>query len=111
MFRATTPTHTFTLPIQTDNCKDILVTYSQDDKVVLEKYMDDKVLPDGMTLDDKKVIIVLTQEETNLFTETGKSRKKIAKVQIRVLLESGWAGASAKYDINVEGVINDFVLE
>ena len=30
MYRVTTPTHTFTLPIQTSLCKEIQVTYAID---------------------------------------------------------------------------------
>lgn len=37
MYRATTPTHTFTLPMDTSNCLEILVTYKQGN-VQLDKH-------------------------------------------------------------------------
>lgn len=104
MYRATTPTHTFTLPIQTSDCKDILVSYKQG-TVVVEKLMDNGVLPDGMTIDGQNVIVRLTQAETNLFKPTQ------ATVQIRVLTSDGLAMASQRFPILVESVLNDEELE
>ena len=104
MYRATTPKHIFTLPIPTSSCRDILVTYAQKCKVVLEKYMNDGNLPSGMTLDGNDVIVVLTQEEANLFSEI------MATVQIRVLTNGGKACASRRFNISIKGVDNDVVL-
>lgn len=104
MYRATTPKHIFTLPILTSDCKDILVTYAQKCKVVLEKYMNDGNLPSGMTLDGNDVIVVLTQEEANKF------KSELATVQIRILTNGGKACASRHFSISVKGVDNDSVL-
>lgn len=41
MYRATTPKHIFTLPIPTSNCKDILITYAQKGKIIIEKHKDE----------------------------------------------------------------------
>lgn len=101
MYRATTPIHTFSLPISTDDCKDIQVTYKQGKNVILEKYMDDRVLPSGMTLHDKDVVVTLTQEETKLFGA------KKATVQIRILTDGGTASASDIFDITVKDVLHD----
>ena len=105
MFRATTPIHTFSLPIETSDCKDIQVTYKQKKTVVLEKYMNDGVLPSGMEIDGKDVIITLTQDETKLFVA------KMATVQIRVLTNSGVASASEIFNIQVKDVLHDNILE
>lgn len=75
MERGTTPTHTFNIP--PDICskiKDIKIVYSQSDKVILEKRLCD------CNIEDSKVILRLTQEETFLFDCT-----KLAYIQMRIL--------------------------
>lgn len=104
MYRATTPTHTFTLPISTDTLAEILVSYKQG-TVRLDKHYQDNVLPSGMTLDGDKVIVKLTQDETKLFRPNAQ-----ADVQVRVLTASGDALASKRFGITIGSVINDEVL-
>lgn len=104
MYRLTTPAHQFTLPINTSECQDILVTYAQGGTIVAEKHMDNGVLPEGMTLEGKKVIISLTQAETKAF-----SAKK-ATAQVRVLTLGGQAYASQYFDIEVKEVLNKDIL-
>lgn len=104
MYRATTPTHTFTLPIETNTCSEILVSYKQNN-TGLDKHYEDGTLPSGMTLDGKKVIVVLTQEETKLF------KKGIVEIQVRVLTNSGAALASQVFSVKVRDVINEDVLQ
>ena len=104
MFRATTPTHTFTLEINTSTCSEVLCTYKQDD-VVLNKHYENETLPSGMTFDGKKVIIKLTQEETLMFEEG-----KTAYVQLRVMTTSGDVLATKKFEVVVNEVLNDEVL-
>lgn len=104
MYRATTPTHTFTLPIATNTCKEIQVTYKQG-KVSLVKHYQDETLPEGMTLDGNDVIIVLTQDETLKFN----SKEKVA-VQVRVLTNDDLAFASQKFKLTVNDVLNEEVL-
>ena len=104
MYRATTPTHTFTLPISTDTLSEILVSYKQG-TVRLDKHYQDNVLPSGMTLDGDKVIVKLTQDETKLFRPNAQ-----ADVQVRVLTASGDALASKRFGITIKEVINDEVL-
>lgn len=104
MYRATTPTHTFKLPIETNTCSEILVSYKQKD-FALDKHYQDGALPSGMTLDGKNVVIVLTQEEANQFKEG------TAKVQVRVLTNAGTAMASNIFKLFVADVINEEVLQ
>lgn len=104
MYRATTPTHTFKLPIETNTCSEILVSYKQKD-VVLEKHYQDGTLPDGMTLSGKNIVIILTQDETNQFKEG------TAQVQIRVLTNGGSVMASQVFKLFVFDVINEEVLQ
>ena len=103
MYRVTTPTHTFKLPINTSDCSEIQLTYKQGSTVLVKHYQDG-ILPDGMTLDDEQVIQILTQEETKAFKEG------TASVQVRVLLPSGKSYASQTFSFHVSEVLNDEVL-
>ena len=105
MYRATTPIHTFTLPIETSDCKEIQVTYKQCG-VTLIKHYQDNTLPSGMTLDGSQVIIRLTQEETKKFAQG-----KEANVQVRVLTTSDDAMASKIFKLVVNDVLNEEILQ
>lgn len=107
MYRATTPTHKFTLPIDTADCKEIQITYEQNGLQLIKHYQDG-VLPDGMTLDGYDVIIKLSQTETIAFTPTKKNNK--ASVQVRVLTNTDDVYASRIFGISVSPVLNDEVL-
>ena len=37
----TTPKHTFTFPFETDLIQELKITYSQNKKIILEKYLSD----------------------------------------------------------------------
>lgn len=104
MYRVTTPTHTYTLPIETSNCKEILVSYKQNN-VLLEKHYQDGTLPSGMTLNGNDVIVNLTQAETKAF-KNGK-----IDVQVRVLTNANKAFASQMFTITHKDVINEEILE
>ena len=105
MYRATTPIHTFTLPIQTSNCKEIQVTYKQGPTMLVKHYQDG-TLPEGMTLDGKQVIIKLTQEETLKFCS-----KDAARVQVRVLTTDDSAYASQPFKVSITNVLNEEILQ
>ncbi|MBE6637538.1 MAG: hypothetical protein E7618_07040 [Ruminococcaceae bacterium] len=60
MRKGTTPTHIFTLGIETSCLTDLRILYAQDD-VILEKHLSDCVL-EGETAS-----VTLTEEETFLF--------------------------------------------
>lgn len=82
VIRGTTPTHLFTLSIDTSDLKCVRIIYAQDDKVVFVKQTSDCVL------DGKTVKVTLTQEETLKF-----DCKKDVQIQIRALTYSGEAMA------------------
>lgn len=103
MYRVTTPTHTFTLPIETSSCKEIQITYRQRSTELVKHYQD-STLPSGMTLDGKNVIIRLTQEETKAF------QAKPAEVQVRVLTTGEDAYASQVFKIWIDEVLNEEIL-
>lgn len=98
MRRATTPKHEFALPIDSELILRFLLTYSQHDKVVLEKTEKD------MTKNGKVWSIELTQDETNQFSEG------YAYAQIRILTTGGDALASNVIQIHIGKVFNDEVL-
>lgn len=103
-YKVTTPTHTFVLPIETSECSVIQVTYTQGKKQLLKQY-EDGVLPSGMTLDGKNVIINLTQEETKGF-QIGS-----IEAQVRVLTTGGKAYASKAFKVGVSKVNNEDILQ
>ena len=65
MRRATTPTHTFTLPssVGVDSLNKAILTYSQNGATVLQKSLADLSVDTGTNM----LSYELTQEETNLF--------------------------------------------
>lgn len=101
-YRVTTPTHTYNLPMDTSTLSVIQVTYKQGAVSIVKQYQGS--LPRGMSLDGKKVIITLTQQETKEFKAVP------VKSQVRVLTNVGKALASQKFTINVEDVLNEEVL-
>lgn len=104
MYRATTPTHIFTLPEETDSYREIQVTYQQEG-VILVKHYQDNTLPSGMSLEGSKVYIRLTQEETLAFNP-----KKGAKVQVRVMDFNSNVMASQKYPIAISTCLSEDIL-
>ena len=104
MYRATTPTHTFTLPFDTSVCKEIQLTYSQEGRNILVKHYQDEILPEGMTLDGADVNVFLTQDETKMF------KKGRAQAQFRILTTANKVIASQKMQVPVHDVFNEEVL-
>ncbi len=99
MRRATTPTHTFTLPFDASMVSRFLLTYKQGAKIVLEKTEED------MTVDGNTWSVKLTQNETNRFTSASD-----VVVQVRVLTPAGDALVSDPMELRVRDVLNDEVL-
>lgn len=104
MYRVTTPTDTFVLPIETATCNVILVTYKQGKVKIKKKYANGE-LPEGMTLDGKNVVIRLTQEETKTF-----DAEEFAFAQIRVLTNAGDSFSSRQFPLFIEEVQSEEIL-
>lgn len=104
MYRVTTPTHIFTLPIQTSSCKEILVSYRSKD-VQIDRHYENNTIPSGMTLNGKDVVVRLTQEETKMFKPNNP-----ANVQVRVLTVGNDAYASQVFKVWVNNVLNEEIL-
>lgn len=105
MIRVTTPNDTFTLPIETDTCKIIQVTYAQGDYIIVKQSRDGAV-PAGMSLDGKNVVITLTQDETKKFEPDD-----MVTVQVRVLTNSNEVFASKEFKIFVGDSLNEEILQ
>lgn len=96
----TTPKHTFTFPFETDLIQELKITYSQNKKIILEKYLA------NCEVDKNSVSYELTQEETFKF-ENGVN----VEVQARVLTMGGDVLASDIRIITAEKCLDREVLE
>lgn len=96
----TTPKHTFTFPFETSLIKELKITYAQNKKTVLEKYLDD------CEVEETSVSVYLTQEETFLFSENVN-----VEVQARVLTTAGDVLASNIRIVTAERCLDREVLE
>lgn len=108
MYRATTPLHTFVFNVDPAEFKTILITYAQNDVIILEKGKDDLTVVEATDCDDNVVYeasLRLTQEESNLF-----NTQSAVKVQIRAMTYEDEVFASAKMTVNVLSVLNDEVF-
>ena len=104
MYRVTTPTHTFTMPIEASACSIIKVIYSQVEGKTVWKYKDN-TLPTGMTLSGKDVMIRFTQEQTKSLVS-----KYPIMAQVRVLTNDGDVFDSQIFSVGVEEPLDDEVL-
>lgn len=103
--RGTTPTHTFTLPVKSEDVEAIYVTYAQFETAVVELSGDDVSLTDVKDAESDSgsvASITLSQTDTLLFNG-GAS----AEVQVRFKSNDGTAFASQKIKIIIEDVIKD----
>ena len=98
MKRASTPLHKLRIPFDASEIDKLKMTYTQNDKVVLEKGKED------FTVEGNVWLIRLTQEETNLF----KADK--AQVQIRIKFTDGTVLPSEIFTLRVGPVLNDEVM-
>jgi len=109
MYRATTPIHTFVLPLNADSYAEIQIAYKQapvkKPAVNLVKHYQDATLPSGMVLDGKKAVVTLTQEETKMFSKGNMT------VHLRVRTTDSHVWATQKWSITVEESNNEDILE
>lgn len=99
MKRGTTPIHQFVLPFSADMLEDVEITYFQNDKEILKKYLE------HCTAEGKTVSVMLSQEETFSFVEGINIR-----IQIRVLTRGGEVHASDIFVIDCKACLSDEVL-
>lgn len=99
MRRGTTPTHTFTLPFDTELIKSAQVVYSQGGNIVLKKKTED------LTLAGKTITYKMKQEESLAFDSNTN-----VDIQVRVLLDDGDAFASDIKSVYAAQCLDDEVL-
>ena len=104
MFRATTPTHIFTLPFNTGQIKEIRITYQQGGATVLQKTEAD------CTLTGNEIKVMLTQEETLLFAATNRETDNRISIQLRVLTTTGQVLASEIEKVFAYACLDEEVL-
>lgn len=97
--RGTTPTHTFTLGLDTALLKTVRIIYSQMGRVILVKTGDD------LTLDGNEVSTTLSQEETFAF-----NCSKPVEIQVRALDHLGGALKTKIYTVPVGRCLEDVVM-
>lgn len=100
MFKGTTPTHYFNIPIDTSRIKELKITYSQKDREIFAKRKEDCIIEEG------KITTTLSQEETFMFEPD-----KFVTIQIRVLMDDGVALTSKLMMMSVEKCLDDEVLK
>lgn len=98
--RFSTITHTFSSTIDLSDAQ-IYVTYSQDDRIIVEKSLNDV----DMSEDGKTFNVILTQEDTSKF-RVGK-----LYVQFRYLFRDGRTNPSNRWVIDVEDIDKKEILE
>ncbi len=110
MYRATTPTHNFCFgEVDPESFKTILISYVQNDKIILEKTKDDLQFTseeyEGET--HYHASLKLSQEETRMFSE----KSNYVYIQIRASDYDQNVVASNIVKVPLLDVLNDEVLE
>ena len=107
MIRATTPLQEFTFETNPEDFARILITYKQDEEIILEKTKADLTFSSNEGEDGSVVYVAafrMTQEEANLFAP------EPVRVQVRVLTSESEALASDITTMRVTDVLDDEVL-
>lgn len=99
MRQGTTPTHTFTLPFNTEVISKVRVLYAQNGKLKIVKTEADAVM-DGNT-----VSVKLTQEDTFLLRTSFTT-----DIQLRALTQNRDSLVSKIFTVNTEECLSDEVL-
>lgn len=100
MIRGTTTTHIFNIPLEASDIKDVKVTYSQGNEIVITKKKKD------CTIEDNTIAIALSQEDTFKFDSS-----QHVKIQLRVLTDKDHVMSSKVMTISVGACLDDEVLK
>lgn len=99
MFRGTTPTHVFELPMDMSMVKRLQIIYAQNDKKLFTKELSD------CTVEGPVVSVTLNQEETFKF-----DCRHAVQIQLRTLDMAGHALCSDVMPVSVEKCLSEEVL-
>ena len=101
MRRGTTPTNTFSVPIDL-SAATVFITYAQSGRTVIEKTGDDLTFDSS---DGYKIIVELSQQDTLAF------KAGAVEIQIRCVFETGEALASNIIRTTFDRILKDGVIE
>ncbi|MGN1115954.1 MAG: hypothetical protein ACI4TH_05265 [Candidatus Ornithomonoglobus sp.] len=99
MFRGTTPTLKFTLPIETSALVAAYISVAQNQRVIIEKTMQE------CTLSGNTISTRLTQEDTLLLAASNNT-----EIQLRVRLADGSAPSSQIFTVPTKRILKDGVI-
>lgn len=99
MIKGTTPTHTFSIPVEADMVKEAMIIYAQDDNEVFRKETAE------CEMNGKTISVTLSQEETLMFNHA-----RNVQIQIRLLTIEGAALASHIIVVSVGKVLCEEVI-
>lgn len=99
MIRATTPTHIFNLPFETNTIKELSITYSQRKTPLVQKNKG------NCAFDGKVIALTLSQKDTLKFSD-----RRPVEIQLRVLTTSNTSLAGTITEIDVGRILDDNIL-
>lgn len=99
MIRGSTVTHVFNIPLEANKIKELKVTYSQDNSIVLYRKKSNCVV------DDYKITVTLLQEDTFKFDSS-----KNVNIQLRILTNEGIALSSRVMTVSIGRCLDNEVL-
>lgn len=127
IIRGTTPYHSFILPYQVDEIKELYITYLQNEEVILDKslksegvkicnlldlyenaHMEDYDMEEIQT--SSQLTVHLSQEDTLAFHFYPAAKKNIAVIQVRILTTDDEAYASNPINERIMGVLKEGVI-
>lgn len=100
MIRGTTPTHTFTIPFNVSQIKDLRISYAQGKNIILVKTIEDCIL------NEKTIKLALSQEDTLKFLSTPQ-----VKCQVKILTTDDTVLCSKIKVVLLEECLNEEVLK
>ena len=107
--RGTTSYKSFVVPYTTDMISIAYITYLQNNKVVVEKSIEDITIED-ISDSSSQLTIYLTQEDTLKFNFYPAAEKNIAVGQVRILTNEEEAYASEPTKERIFGVLKEGII-
>ena len=99
MIRGSTVTHVFNIPFEANKIKELKITYSQNDSIVLFRKRN------NCTVDDYKITVTLLQEDTFKFDSS-----RSVNIQLRILTNEGIALSSKVFTVSIGKCLDNEVL-
>ena len=84
IIRGTTPTHVFHIPFSIAHVVEVYITYTQDNRVVVDKRLDDLKID----IHNNTLSLQLTQDNTLGFCFNNKYRDNIVLIEVKLLFDN-----------------------